>query len=227
MYINIIIGFRFLKKAEEPTTLLLFIMQNFMKEEINTDNQRLIKELYRESESHKHNHIFTGQNRISDLFINAARRLEEYDYIINNIISVEMENICKMISIKNWKNHYGRYHYYTSNGTYEIDTIENSSNGRGSNTPSMEGTLTFYAGINKAYPHVIEKKRQHISYLANIAANDACYRFRVTLLKNFHSKYDKEKNIIHKLGAVKTLDDVTLMVAAHLNYMINKGEIMI
>ena len=64
MYINIIIGFRFLKKAEEPTTLLLFIMQNFMKEEINTDNQRLIKELYRESESHKHNHIFTGQNRV-------------------------------------------------------------------------------------------------------------------------------------------------------------------
>jgi hypothetical protein len=207
-----------------------------------------------------------------------------------------------MISIKNRKNHYGRYHYYTSNGTYEIETIENSSNGRGSNTPSMEGTLTFYAGINKAYPHVIEKKRQHISYLANIAANDACYRFRVTLLKNYHSKYDKEtyvkdhdlmrklfdkfdyaefyamqerinrsqninnflnwninctvvngcytaeyrlngtqkyimekdsqyhlrymddkeKNVIHKLGAVKTLDDVTLMVAAHLNYMINK-----
>ena len=38
--------------------------------------------------SHKHNHIFTGQNRISDLFINAARRLEEYDYIINNIIKI-------------------------------------------------------------------------------------------------------------------------------------------
>jgi hypothetical protein len=65
-------------------------------------------------------------------------------------------------------------------------------------------------------------------YTAEYRLNDT-QKYVVEKDSQYHLRYmdDKEKNIIHKLGAVKTLDDATLMVAAHLNYMIHKGEIMI
>ena len=85
------------------------------------DTEKMIRELRAVAAKHADDQVFTGQLSISQMCQDVADRLEEQEYLINNMSSTEMMHICGMPFENNWTRSANRSTFNTSEGIYWIN----------------------------------------------------------------------------------------------------------
>lgn len=153
------------------------------------DTEKMIRELRAEAEKHKDDQVFTGQTNISNMCRDVADRLEEQEYLINNLCSTELSDIYKMQFSDGWVAMIERSAIVGSDGMYWIE-YDNDDAG-GISRPSLlmcerKGTL-FFTEFKTGNCTKIAVGHPE-SVLRRMAFNNAFSRYKNRLLEQFHDE---------------------------------------